>query len=183
MRRHLRVLLLFLLSLRSALALAQDAVKLTPKSYKILFENEKVRVTEERLTPGEKEHVHSHPCGVFACFLCDAHIRSTFPDGKTSEDSKKAGGTVWRDPVIHAGRISGIQKFTSCRSSQSQLDSDPGPWKLCRLHLGFTNTQPTDAREPYHRFKYENPYIRRVEVLLEPGEPIFFTPIPMTSCA
>ena len=69
MRRHLRVLLLFLLSLRSALALAQDAVKLTPKSYKILFENEKVRVTEERLTPGEKEHVHSHPCGVFALLL------------------------------------------------------------------------------------------------------------------
>jgi hypothetical protein len=49
--------------------------------------------------------------------------------------------------------------------------------------LGFTNTQPTDAREPYHRFKYENPYIRRLEVLLEPGELIFFTPIPMTSCA
>jgi len=67
-RRHLRVLLLFLLSLRSALALAQDAVKLTPKSYKILFENEKVRVT--RRTPhSRRKRARAFPSLWRVCML------------------------------------------------------------------------------------------------------------------
>ena len=46
--------------------------------------------------------MHSHPYGMFVYFLSDAKIRTTFPNGKTSEDSKHRGDTVWRDPVTHA---------------------------------------------------------------------------------
>jgi beta-alanine degradation protein BauB len=61
-----------------------------------------MRVIEYRLKPGEREPMHSHPYGVFVYFLSDAKIRTIFPDGKTSEDSKHRGDRVWRDPVTHA---------------------------------------------------------------------------------
>ena len=97
------VVLLSLLSVVCVTADAQDPVKTSPQYYKVLLENDQVRVLEYRLKAGEKEPMHSHLYGVFVYFLSDAKIRTTFPDGKTSEDSKKAGDTVWRDPVTHAG--------------------------------------------------------------------------------
>jgi len=40
---------------------AQDPVKLSPQYYKVLLENDQVRVLEYRLKSGEKEPTHSHP--------------------------------------------------------------------------------------------------------------------------
>jgi len=100
----MKTLLLFLFSLATSIVVsAPNPAKLAPQNYKVLFENDQIRVIEYRLKPGEKEPMHSHLYGVFVYFLSDAKIRTTFPDGKTSEDSKKAGDTVWRDPVTHAG--------------------------------------------------------------------------------
>ena len=45
-------------------ARAQDPVKTSPQYYKVLLENEQVRVLEYRLKPGEKEAMHSHSAGV-----------------------------------------------------------------------------------------------------------------------
>src|SRR5438552_18317523 len=100
----MKTLLLFLFSLATSIVVsAQDAAKLAPQNYKVLFENDQIRVIEYRLKPGEKEPMHSHPYGVFVYVLRDAKIRTTFPDGKTSEDSKQAGDAVWSDPVTHDG--------------------------------------------------------------------------------
>jgi beta-alanine degradation protein BauB len=100
----MRTLMLILFSLATGVVgFAQDPAKLAPQIFKVLFENEQIRVIEYRLKPGEKEPMHSHAHGVFVYFLSDAKIRNTFPDGKKSEDSKRAGDTVWRDPVTHAG--------------------------------------------------------------------------------
>jgi beta-alanine degradation protein BauB len=97
------MLLLFLFSLTTSMIVsAQDPTKLAPQNYKVLFENQQMRVIEYRLKPREREPMHSHPYGMFVYFLSDAKIRTTFPDGKTSEDSKHTGDTVWRDPMTHA---------------------------------------------------------------------------------
>jgi len=97
----MRMLLLLLLSLTTSMLVStQDPAKLAPQ--KVLFENQQMRVIEYRLKPGEREPMHSHPYGLFVYFLSDAKIRTTFPDGKISEDSKHAGDTVWRDPMTHA---------------------------------------------------------------------------------
>jgi beta-alanine degradation protein BauB len=100
----MRMLLLFFCLLATSIVVsAQDPAKLAPQNYKVLFENGQMRVIEYRLKPGEKEPMHSHPHGVFVYFLSDAKIRTTLPDGRTNEDSKRTGETVWRDPVTHAG--------------------------------------------------------------------------------
>ena len=39
---------------------SQDPVKLSPQYYKVRLENDRVRVLEYSLQPGEKEVMHSH---------------------------------------------------------------------------------------------------------------------------
>ena len=82
-------------------ATIQDPVKQSPQYYKVLLENDQVRVVEYRLKPGEKEPMHTHTSGVLYIFG-DAKMKTTFPDGRTEESSGGAGEVHWRNPVTHA---------------------------------------------------------------------------------
>ena len=79
----------------------RDPVKLSPQYYTVKSENERVRVLEYRLKPGEKEVMHSHPSYV-VYFFGPATLRATGPDGKTSDTSVTQGEVVLRDPLSHA---------------------------------------------------------------------------------
>jgi quercetin dioxygenase-like cupin family protein len=80
---------------------APDPVKTSPQYYKILLENDQVRVLEYRLKPGEKEPMHSHPAGI-VYVLSDATLNFTYADGKTEDRTAVTGQTIWRGPVTHA---------------------------------------------------------------------------------
>ena len=80
---------------------AQDPVKLSPKMYTVLLENEQVRVLEFRAKPGEKEPTHSHPAAVIYP-LADGKIKLTMPDGKSEVLESKAGAALWSGPVTHS---------------------------------------------------------------------------------
>jgi len=84
----------------AAPALAQDAVKVDPKHYKVEFENEHVRVLRISYGPGEKSVMHEHPANV-AVFLTDAKAKFTLPDGKSEEYSAKAKSTQWGAGETH----------------------------------------------------------------------------------
>jgi hypothetical protein len=76
--------LLSLLFLICIAVSAQDPVKTSPQYYKVLLENDQVRVLEYRLKPGEKEAMHSHPAGV-VYVLSGAALKfrlSRRPDGR-----------------------------------------------------------------------------------------------------
>ena len=79
---------------------SQDPVRASPQYYKVLLENEQVRVLEYRLRPGEKEPMHSHPSGIVYEFN-DSKLKMT-QDGKTEESVGKAGEVFWRTSVTHA---------------------------------------------------------------------------------
>src|SRR5256885_16705577 len=57
-------ILIPLLAVACTTAHGQDPVTTSPQYYKVLFENDQVRVLEYRLKAGEKEPMHSHPVGV-----------------------------------------------------------------------------------------------------------------------
>jgi quercetin dioxygenase-like cupin family protein len=78
-----------------------DAVKLSPHYYTVKSENDRARVLEYRLKPGEKEVMHSHPPYV-VYFFGPANLRATGPDGKTSDTSVTEGEVLIRDPLSHA---------------------------------------------------------------------------------
>ena len=79
---------------------AQDAAKVDPKHYKVVSENDQVRVLKVHYGPHEKSVMHSHPAGV-AVFLTDAKGQFTFPDGKKQDFAAKAGDTQWEAGVTH----------------------------------------------------------------------------------
>ena len=88
------------LCLTAASAFAQDPVKVDPKHYTVVFENERVRVLKIHYGPHEKSVMHSHPDGVVT-FLADEHVKFTMPDGTSKESSGKTGDTLWSPAETH----------------------------------------------------------------------------------
>ena len=80
---------------------AQDAMKAASKVYRLLMENEKVRVMDLQLRPGEKAPMHNHPSKHVVYVISDTKLRLTSPDGKSSELDLKAGQTVWMEAESH----------------------------------------------------------------------------------
>lgn len=79
---------------------AQDAVKVDPKHYTVVSENDQVRILKVHYGPHEKSVMHSHPNTV-AVFLTDAKGTFTFPDGKKQDFAVKAGDSQYSPAAIH----------------------------------------------------------------------------------
>ena len=75
-----------------------DAVKVSPNIYKVLMENEHVRMVELTAKPGERDEWHSHP-PMAAYFLTDAKLKLYTPDGESVEKEGKAGQSLWQERV------------------------------------------------------------------------------------
>ena len=95
------IILMSLLAVLYITAHAQDPVKASPQYYKVLLENDQVRVLEYRLKVREKEPMHSHPAGV-VYVLSGAKLKFSYPDGRTEEKAAATGEAIWRDPTTHA---------------------------------------------------------------------------------
>jgi quinol monooxygenase YgiN/quercetin dioxygenase-like cupin family protein len=94
-------LILFALLLFAGTAMAQDPVPIYPGNYKVLLENDRVRVLDFQLKKGAKEDFHAHPAAV-TYVLAPFKIRFTFPDGSTRIREAKAGDLFYGDALIHA---------------------------------------------------------------------------------
>ena len=81
---------------------AQDPVKTDSDKYKVVLENEHVRVLEYRDKPGEKTTMHAHPD--FVVLARSAFKRQlTLPGGKTVLREFKPGEVMWTDAHSHIG--------------------------------------------------------------------------------
>ena len=76
---------------------SQDSQRLTIK-----FENDKVRVLELRLKPGEEEGFHSHPQYLLYA-LTTYRVKNTTEDGTAKVFERKAGDVFWGEPITHKG--------------------------------------------------------------------------------
>jgi quercetin dioxygenase-like cupin family protein len=81
---------------------AEDPAKLSADTTKVLFENERIRITEATLKAGGKMPVHSHPPHVLYVVSGGGKIKATAPDGKVTETEVAPGQTTWSDAVKHA---------------------------------------------------------------------------------
>ena len=89
-----------LIALAAHTVRAQDAAAVNPKTIHVTLDNDRVRVFEAKLEPGDKENLHSHPASI-VYVIAGGRVRSHTPDGKTSEAEMKAGDTVYREPLTH----------------------------------------------------------------------------------
>jgi hypothetical protein len=72
-----------------------------PDVYKVIFEDANFRVIKSVRKKGEHDKPHSHPLPSVIYFLTDCPTRLYLPDGKTVENTSKAG-TAQAVPVTQS---------------------------------------------------------------------------------
>jgi len=80
---------------------AKDPLKVAPKNYYKLFENDQVRVTHVHFAPGESVPMHEHATNRVTVLLTDQDFRVTTADGQVQTPKKKAGEVTWGTPATH----------------------------------------------------------------------------------
>ena len=91
-------------------ALAQEPTKVDAKHYKVVAENDQVRVLRITYGPHEKSSMHEHPAGVVT-FLTDSKMKFTFPDGKTADSPGKPGDVLLTPAGKHLPENMGDKPF------------------------------------------------------------------------
>jgi quinol monooxygenase YgiN/quercetin dioxygenase-like cupin family protein len=105
---------------------AQDPLPLYPENYKLLVENDRVRVLDFKLRKDAREDSHSHPAHV-VYVVKGFKVRFTFPDGRTAIRETKAGDVLFSEAVTHATEnIGGAE----AHGILVELKSPPGGSKL-----------------------------------------------------
>lgn len=97
MRRGVLVLCLICAAIPAA---ALDPVQTDGDKYKVLFENDRLRVLEYEDSPGGVTRQHDQPAFVlYAAAPFEREI--ALPDGKTLRRSFAAGDVMWSDAQTH----------------------------------------------------------------------------------
>jgi quercetin dioxygenase-like cupin family protein len=94
------IIVLFAVILFAGNSFAQDPTKVDSNHYKVIFENDDVRVLRITYGAGEKSVMHYHPDAV-AVMLTDGNTNFTLPDGKVIEAPAKQGETAWHPAGKH----------------------------------------------------------------------------------
>jgi quercetin dioxygenase-like cupin family protein len=75
-----------------------DAVSVSPDRFKLLLENQHVRVIEYVLLPGERDQWHTHPPKV-SYVVTGGTLRITAEDGQSFLTDEKTGSATWMDTL------------------------------------------------------------------------------------
>jgi len=97
-----RTCLMLTLCLLPAAAGAQDPLDTNGDKYKVVFENERVRVLDYRDKPGQKTTPHQHPDALVYA-LAPFKRKLTLGDGQTVLVEKKKGETYFVKAQRHTG--------------------------------------------------------------------------------
>ena len=82
----------------------------THKRFGVLFENDRVRLLEVRLRPGDGSARHSHP-DYLVYALEGGKVRLTSPDGESGEVDVSAGDVMWREAEEHSTENTGTTEL------------------------------------------------------------------------
>jgi quercetin dioxygenase-like cupin family protein len=86
----------------ATVAHAADPIVTDGDKYRVILENERVRVLAYDDKPGEKTHQHEHRDFVLYA-LAPFKRKLTFADGKSSTREFKTGDAIWMKRQIHIG--------------------------------------------------------------------------------
>jgi len=78
----------------AGVARAQDVMAVAPEHYRVLVENEYIRVVENTLLPGQKDPMHSHPAGWYIVTR-PGRMSVVFATGRREIWAPAAGESGW----------------------------------------------------------------------------------------
>lgn len=81
--------------------MAEDAATVAPHVYKVLFENERVRLLEVIMQSGDSSEMHSHPDNL-VYVLSDGKVTFTAPSGEATDLDLTEGASMWMEATEHA---------------------------------------------------------------------------------
>ena len=79
---------------------AQDPLVVNSNTIALKLENNRVRVLEATLKPGDKEKTHSHPAYVIYV-IAGGKVRSHAADGTVTDAEFRTGDVIYREPLTH----------------------------------------------------------------------------------
>lgn len=79
-----------------------DPTTTDPDKYRVIFENDRVRVLEYRDAPGQRTSPHRHPDSVMYT-LSSFERRLVADAGQTRDVTLEAGEVRWLDAQVHSG--------------------------------------------------------------------------------
>lgn len=143
-----KVLFLTFFVLAAPAALAQDPVKVDANHYKVMLENDQVRVLRIHYNPKEKSVMHEHPAAVVV-FLNTSKAKFTLPDGTTIPDGGgKAGSIRFSEAGKHLPENTGstpveavLVELKGKSGTGSAVASDPVKVDPVRHKVEFENDQ------------------------------------------
>lgn len=143
---------------------AQDPVKVSPEHYKIVLENDRVRVLRGTRGPHEIAPMHSHPEYV-AVYLTDVDQKITLADGTVQEVHRKAGETSHSNAITHSEENLADKPLEVV---VIELKKKPAGAAMYKFDPA---TDPTKLDSKYHTVDYENENVRILRTKLEPHIP------------
>ncbi|MDO8580400.1 MAG: cupin domain-containing protein [Candidatus Omnitrophota bacterium] len=102
-----RKILLAILMLTTAAALsarilfAADPLEVAPDMYKLVYQNERVRVMEVTFQPGQSIPEHSHP-DHFVYVLEGGQLKITKAEGTVTDAQLNVGDVIWLNAETHS---------------------------------------------------------------------------------
>ncbi|HZT34112.1 MAG TPA: hypothetical protein VFA33_29740 [Bryobacteraceae bacterium] len=107
MNKRLALCLIFaaaavgLLALRGRAEQELDPLKVCADTQKLIFENQFVRVVDDRIPAGGAEAQHRHRHGVVV-YLTDYKVEQVaMPGHKVTRSERKFGAVTWSEAVVH----------------------------------------------------------------------------------
>jgi len=153
------VLFLTFLALAGPMALAQDPVKVDANHYKVMFENDQVRVLRIHYNPKEKSVMHEHPASVVV-FLSDSKTRFTLPDGSATTEAGKAGQVRFSEAGKHLPEDIGA---TPVEAVLVELKGKSGMGSAVAL-------DPVKVDPTRHKVEVENDKVRVLRIKIKAGD-------------
>lgn len=86
--------------------MAKDAAEAAPNVYTVLFENERVRLLEARIKPGDSSAMHAHP-NYLVYSPEDSKVTFTEAAGQSIDVDLRAGQAMWREAEEHSAKNNG----------------------------------------------------------------------------
>jgi hypothetical protein len=134
-----------------------DAVAAAPDNHRVVFENEKVRVLEVTIKPGEKEPFHEHPLFSVMNIIRGAPLRiaqatlqgGNIVTGKTIEAGKDnfQPPPLWMPPQgLHSAENIGTVVFLAYRSNSKRGEDPTTQSRLTSEHLSEPRLEKPEDR-------------------------------------
>ena len=92
--------------------MSEHAVVVAPHIYKVMFENDQLRVLEVRMKPGDESAMHSHPAYLVYA-LTGGKVKMTSGNGESAEVDIASGDVMWREAEEHSVLNTGTTELTA----------------------------------------------------------------------